>query len=298
MRKILVALVSIGILSYLTVSSFSSQGKKLGRNRFEPGTVTKLTAGDNIQLSPTSGIGNVTITSTGTANLTASNTNYVNLSGSTQTKAGGFVLMGSMTVQGTGINLLNGEFVGNGAKLNNTLSLYDEGTFQGRISSVNCVGGNIGCTASDQTGTLTITGGSGGGGISTFTFTRQAGGDILIGTSPFNAIPGMSFRTGKSTWNVTFVNAFTHNVSTVQSSFFKIARTTGPDQRSTSLYSYLTPDIEVSTGVAIGSYTATSLILFSTETYAIHVTSIPEKGQLPSEFGMSLQFWVGDGTQR
>ena len=47
---------------------------------------------------------------------------------------------------------------------NGLISLYDEGTFQGNVSSFNFVGSGITCTVSQGTGTCTITGGGGGGG--------------------------------------------------------------------------------------------------------------------------------------
>ena len=72
--------------------------------------------------------------------------------------------------------------------------LKDEGTVQGSVSSLDCVGTGIACTRSGATGTLTITGGSGGANLVAVVVDFGANGLDVAAT----AVTGQAWATGTS----------------------------------------------------------------------------------------------------
>ena len=104
------------------------------------------------------------------------------------------------------------------------ISLYDEGTLQsGSLSTVNCVGSNIACTASGSTGTVTISasGGSSGGGVwaatTAFQFNQSVTTMVFLG----NLVTSGTFQNGVGSFTFTLGNAteFTNFTSTTTSDF-------------------------------------------------------------------------------
>ena len=155
MKKFIIAsLVSIGILSYWADISFCAAGKKLGRNRYEPGAVSKISAGNNISVTPSNGNGNVTVSVTD--NVTVSSFNAAQITSTNP-------------------------YHGLGTHLSGTFGFYD-GTTRGFARGLTVTGaGNGGFSLTGDTVTLTMldTTGSGAGGTSTGPFRTW---DVTVGT--------------------------------------------------------------------------------------------------------------------
>lgn len=74
-----------------------------------------------------------------------------------------------------------------------SIDIQDEGTSQGRIRAINCVGSGVTCTASSSTGTLTIGGGSAGNFLEVSVDLGTSGGLVFSLT-----VTGQSWVTGTS----------------------------------------------------------------------------------------------------
>ena len=147
MKKFIIAsLVSISILSY----GYCSDGKKLGRNRYESGTVIKVSTGSNITVSPAGGIGNVTGGVTDTVTVSSFN-----------------------AAQITSTNPYHGP----GTHLSGTIG-WDDGTNRGFARGLTVTGaGNGGFSQSGDTVTITLLDTTSGGGGAKFKTW-----DVIVGT--------------------------------------------------------------------------------------------------------------------
>src|SRR3990167_4726944 len=126
---------------------------------------------------------------------------------------------------------------------------------------------------------------------STYTYTLGSGGDVGVATTPFIAIPGAYATVGRSTWNITAIQAFNLSVSTFGSSFYRIALSTSNTRISS--FTYISPQVEVSTGSSYSSYTSTSIVINSDFSIALHVmeSSTTAGSSSAGEYGIKLEYW-------
>lgn len=79
----------------------------------------------------------------------------------------------------------------------NSIRLQDEGTTQGAVKILNCVGAGIACTRSAATGTLTV---AGGGGADPWTYLQvNAGADFTTTSATAVDVTGLSFTPAANT---------------------------------------------------------------------------------------------------
>lgn len=131
--------------------------------------------------------------------------------------------------------------------------------------------------------------------VSTFTFiaTAISSAGARISTMPFVAIPGLSWTTGRSTWNATAVRFSVIDKSTVGSSFLKIAESTGTagSEITTPLFSYVTPLVEITTGSNYSNWTSTGHAYYPDKFFSVHLTTSPESGLKLGLIQVEIEHW-------
>lgn len=173
--------------------------------------------------------------------------------------------------------------------------LYNLPPADGTSGQVLATNGSGGLSwATDQTGGA---GGSGSGGISTFTFTLKSGGDAVLSTHPFVAIPGAFDVVGKSTITIFEVQAFNLDRSSIGWTSYNIARTTQTQTLAQSTtWQYLIFDSTVGTNGLYSVWTSTRFNLYPGWAYSLHVTSSPSNpGQKPGNYGIKMRGLVEGG---
>lgn len=146
----------------------------------------------------------------------------------------------------------------------------------------------------DQTNNRLYWGGDGGvagaaTANSTFTFRLGVGGEVFIATNVFIPVAGAYGTIGKSTWNIIDVRPYTLDVSSVARTSMRVAVSSATG--GANVWAYRTQELHVSTNNKWGVWYSTAFPIMYNESFALHITTIPASGTLPSNFGVLLRVW-------
>lgn len=116
------------------------------------------------------------------------------------------------------------------------------------------------------------TGADGSAVSSTFTYTFQIGGTAFLSTT--TAVMGTETNVAGSTWNVIDVRATCVYPSTVTTTAFNVSKTSATDVGAP--WTFVTPDIHVSTNTKFSVVLTTGFPMIPSETYGVRITTVTD----------------------